>query len=60
MQKPNPTEQQAKTPASDLQGEDAGTADSGNDEAAGQSQSTPSEKAMKQTSKTDTERSSQR
>lgn len=60
MQKPTPTEQQKKTPASDMQAEDAGTADSGNDEAAGQSQATPSEKAMKQTSKTDRERSPKR
>lgn len=42
------------TPAPDMQPEDAGTAESGN-EPAPQRQGTPAEKAMKQASKTDAE-----
>lgn len=60
MQKPSrPGGQQPgqeKTPASDMQQEDAGTAESGNADSSGQVESTPSEKSMKQTSKTDAER----
>lgn len=43
-----------KTPSTDMQPEDAGTAESGNDPSP-QRQGTAAEKAMKQTSKTDAE-----
>jgi hypothetical protein len=46
-----------KTPATDMQADDAGTADSGADEA---SQGTAAESALKQTSKTDNETGSAR
>jgi hypothetical protein len=44
-----------KTPNADMQAEDAGTAESGNN-----GRATPAESAMKQTSKTDAERGSNR
>ena len=47
-----------KTPAADMQGDDSGTADSGNETAP--ANQTPAESAMKQTSKTDAERGDKR
>ncbi len=47
-----------KTPAADMQADDAGTADSGNETAP--ANQTPAESAMKQTSKTDAERGDKR
>lgn len=47
-----------KTPSTDMQAEDAGTADSGN--TANSGRGTATEGAMKQTSKTDAERGSKR
>ncbi len=63
MQMPTGSNQQSdepqnrKTPASDMQAEDAGSAGSGNDKPA---PGTESEAAMKQTSKTEAERSGKR
>ena len=52
------TEKPRKTPNTDMQAEDAGTADSGANEDTGRG--TAAESAMKQTSKTDHETGSQR
>ena len=54
----NTADKPQKTPSTDMQAEDAGTADSGAGEDAGRG--TPAESAMKQTSKTDHETGSGR